>query len=373
MRDSQSKNSGTTRVAERHRFDEGRLATWMSNHVEGFEGPLSVQQFKGGQSNPTYQLLTPHCNYVLRRKPPGELLKGAHAIDREARVISALEKAQFPVAHVYGLCQDDTVIGTSFYVMEMVEGRIIWDATLPEVASSERRAHYEAMNATLAQLHGIDPQAIGLGDYGRGCNYLERQISRWTRQYLEGVDGGRDPYMDRMIEWLPEHMPAGDEFAIVHGDFRIDNLIFHPEAPRILAVLDWELSTLGHPLVDFAYHLMMYRLPPLLIAGLVGSDLAALGIPSESEYIAGYCQRTRRDAIPHLDFYLAFNMFRLAAIFHGIKSRIVRGTASSTHARDMVTAFPRIAKQAWTQACRCVHANPFDNISAPQITNVADK
>jgi aminoglycoside phosphotransferase (APT) family kinase protein len=343
-------NIGTTPVREAHRFDEAALAGWMETNVAGFAGPLAVEQFKGGQSNPTYKLITPDGAYVLRRKPPGQLLKGAHAIEREAQVLTGLAKAGFPVAHVHGLCTDDDVIGTWFYVMEMVEGRIFWDATLPEIATAERPLYFDAMNATIAQLHGVDYQAVGLGDYGRPGNYFERQIGRWSKQYIEDVEAGRDPSMDRLAEWLPANIPPGDETSIVHGDFRIDNMIFHPTGPRVVAVLDWELSTLGHPLADFAYNAMMYHMPPHIVAGLAGVDLAALNIPSERDYVAAYCRRTGREAIPNYQFYVAFNFFRLAAIFHGIKGRVIRGTASSAQAAERAKIFPELAMIAWRQA-----------------------
>ncbi len=336
--------AGEVRAA--HRFDEAALVRWMEAHVDGFAGPLTIEQFTGGQSNPTYRLTTPGRRYVLRRKPPGPLLKGAHAIEREARVMTALRQTGFPVPQVHGLCLDETVIGTPFFVMEMVEGRIIWDARFPEVPRAERPAYFDAMGATLARLHRIDATAIGLGDYGRPGNYFHRQIARWSSQYLEDVEAGRDPEMDRLIAWLPDHVPPGEDSAIVHGDFRCDNMIFHPSEPRVVAVLDWELSTLGHPLADFTYHTMMYRMPPDIVAGLVGADLAALNIPSESEAVAAYCARTGRASIPAYDFYVAFNFFRMAAIFHGIKGRALRGTASSASARERAEQFPRLARLA---------------------------
>lgn len=341
-------NAGTTEVREAHRFDEDRLAEWLEQNVEGYRGPLSVKQFKGGQSNPTYKLVTPSRSYVLRRKPPGPLLKGAHAVEREARVLSALGPVGFPVAHVYGLCTDDSIIGSWFFVMEMVEGRIFWDATFPDVPTAERGAYFDAMNATIAALHRIDPVAVGLADYGRPGNYFERQIARWSKQYLEDADAGRDPDMDRLVEWLPTNIPAGDETSIVHGDFRCDNMIFHPIEPRVLAVLDWELSTLGHPLADFAYHAMMFRMPPDIVAGLGGADIAALGIPLEAEYLAAYCKHTGRSLISEADyaFYVAFNFFRLAAIFHGIKGRVARGTAASAYAKDRANSFPKLVALA---------------------------
>ena len=340
-------NVGTTAVRDGLRFDEAALARWMSSNVEGYAGPLSVEQFKGGQSNPTYKLITPGRHYVLRRKPPGALLKGAHAIEREAKVLAALARAGFPVARIYGLCTDDDVIGTWFYVMEMIEGRIFWDARLPEIAASDRPAYFDAMNAVIAQLHTVNYQVIGLGNYGRPGNYFERQIARWSQQYLLDTDAGRDPNMDLIIEWLSRNIPPGDETAIVHGDCRIDNMIFHPNEPRVLAVLDWELSTLGHPLADFAYNAMMYKMPPHIVAGLGGEDLAALNIPSEADYVAAYCRRTGRSDIPAYSFYIAFNFFRLAAIFHGIKGRSLRGTASSVQAVERARVFPELARIAW--------------------------
>jgi len=345
-------NLGTTAVREGFAFDEAALAAWMTENVDGFAGPLSVEQFKGGQSNPTYKLVTPGHTYVLRRKPPGELVKGAHAVDREARVLTGLEKANFPVAHVHALCTDDNVIGTWFYIMDMVEGRIFWDATLPGMDTAERAAIYEAMCATTAALHMVDYNAVGLGDYGRPGNYFARQIGRWTKQYLADSDAGRDENMDRLVAWLPDNIPAGDETSIVHGDCRIDNMIFHPTEPRVLAVLDWELSTLGHPLADFAYNAMTYRMPPHIVAGLGNADIKALGIPTEDEYIASYCRHTGRQSIPGYDFYIAFNFFRLAAIFHGIKGRVIRGTASSEQAKERSKVFPEVANIAWQQACR---------------------
>jgi aminoglycoside phosphotransferase (APT) family kinase protein len=274
----------------------------------------------------------------------------AHAIEREARIISSLETANFPVAHVYALCTDDTIIGTWFYIMEKVEGRIFWDAKLPHVPRHERAAYFDAMNNTIARLHMIDYAALGLTDFGRTGNYFERQIARWSKQYSSDKDAGQDPHMDRLIEWLSANIPADDETSIVHGDFRIDNLIFHHTEPRILAVLDWELSSLGHPLADFAYTAMTYRMPPHIVAGLAGADLNQLGIPSEEDFVSAYCLRTGRTRIPSYEFYIAFNFFRIAAIFHGIKGRVARGTASSAQAQERVKIFPELAQLAWQQA-----------------------
>ena len=346
-----AENSGTIEVRNAHRFDELRLEQWMQSEVSGFKGPLTVVQFKGGQSNPTYRFDTPGRSYVLRRKPPGKLLPGAHAVDREYRVISALHAQDFPVAKPFGLCTDSDVIGSEFYVMEMVDGRIFWEPAFPEVPLSERGAYFDAMNATIAALHSLAPDAIGLGDYGKPGNYFERQIGRWSKQYLGDVEAGRVPSMDRLVDWLPANIPPGEEAPrIIHGDFRCDNMIFHPSEPRVIAVLDWELSTLGHPLADFAYHLMMYRMPAGITAGLAGLDLQALNIPSEEDYVAAYCRRTGRNGIPHLDFYIAFNMFRLAAIIHGIKGRLARGTAASAHAEKTVAGLEPLADLAWAQA-----------------------
>ncbi|MDR7156719.1 aminoglycoside phosphotransferase (APT) family kinase protein [Sphingobium xenophagum] len=343
-------NSGSAAVRPGYELDMGALDVWMRANVADYAGPLSVEQFKGGQSNPTYKLITPGKTYVLRKQPPGPLLKSAHALDREAKVLTGLARAGFPVAAVHGLCTDPAIIGTIFYVMDMVEGRIFWNAAIPAVSAPERAALFDAMNATVADLHSIDHVAVGLADYGRPGNYFERQIARWSRQYVEDADAGRDPYMDRLVEWLPAHIPPGEETSIVHGDFRIDNLIFHPTEPRVLAVLDWELSTLGHPGADFAYHAMMYRMPPHIVAGLGGHDPAALGIDDEAAYLAAYCSRRGLADMPGYDFYVAFNFFRLAAIFHGIKGRVIRGNASSAQARERIAVLPELMRLAWEQA-----------------------
>ena len=348
-----SANSGTSTVREQHRFDEAALASWMAVHIDGYAGPLEVAQFKGGQSNPTYRLSTPTRNYVLRRKPPGQTVQGAHAVDREARILQALAPAGFPVAKVYGLCTDDSVIGSWFYIMELVEGRIFWDASFSEVPHDQRPAYFDAMNATIAQLHSLDYAALGLEGFGKPGNYFERQISRWSRQYMDDEEAGRDGDMDALLDWLPNNIPDGDDSSIVHGDFRCDNMIFHPSEPRILAVLDWELSTLGHPLADFAYHAMMYQMPPDIVAGLGDADVASLNIPPQADYVAAYCARTGRTEIPNWDFYIAFNFFRLAAIFHGIKGRVIRGTAASAHAKDRAASFPRLTRLAREAMERC--------------------
>ncbi len=349
-------NSGTIPLSAEHRFDEVALGAWMSAHVEGFEGPLAVEKFKGGQSNPTFKLITPKRHYVLRRKPVGPVLKGAHAVEREAKVLAALGPAGFPVAHVHGLCTDESIIGSAFFVMDMVEGRIFWDASLATLPRETRSACFEAMNTTLAALHDIDYTAIGLGDYGRAGGYFERQIALWSKQYLADEDAGRDPNMDRLVEWLPANLPDApgwrDETVISHGDFRIDNLIFHPSEPRIIAVLDWELSTLGHPLADFSYHAMMYHMPAELGAGLGGVDLEALNLPLEADYASAYAARTGRKDMIGYDYALAFNFFRFCAIVHGIKGRVIRGNASSAQAKSRAEALPALAALAWKMAER---------------------
>ncbi len=344
--------AGEVRVA----LDEVALDAWLRAHVAGYAGPLTVEQFKGGQSNPTYRLTTPGAQYVMRRKPPGPLVKGAHDVLREARVIAGLATTPVPVPvpAVLGICDDDAVVGSAFYIMSLVEGRIFWDAAFSEVPIDDRAAYFDAMNATIAALHSVDPDSVGLGDYGRSGNFFERQIGRWSRQYLEDEAAGRDADMDALVAWLPGHIPAGDESRIVHGDFRCDNMIFHPTEPRVVAVLDWELSTLGNPLSDFAYHALMYRMPPDIVAGLGGADPVALGLPTEAAYVDAYCRRTGRTAIPDWDFYVAFNFFRLAAIFHGIKGRVIRGTANSEHARERAKAFPRLAALARQAMDDCI-------------------
>jgi aminoglycoside phosphotransferase (APT) family kinase protein len=288
---------------------------------------------------------------VLRRKPPGKLLPSAHAVDREYRVISALHGAGIPVARTYALCQDDGVIGTAFYIMEYVEGRVLWDGSLPGMQREERRAIYDELNRVIAALHQVDYIAVGLGDFGKPGNYLERQIARWSKQYRASQTENIEA-MERLMEWLPQHIPPGDDTCIVHGDYRLDNVIYHPSEPRILAVLDWELSTLGHPLADFAYHCMGWRLTPGEFRGIGELDLAALGIPSEAEYVAMYCRRTGRSAIPNWDYYLAYNMFRLAAILQGIMGRVVDGTASSQHAIESGRRARPMAEAGWRQVGR---------------------
>jgi len=335
-------------VQERHRFDVERLAQYLSANIEGFAGPLQVGQFEGGQSNPTFLLVTPARRYVLRRKPPGKLLPSAHAVDREYRVITALRHANIPVARSWVLCMDDSVIGTAFYVMEYVDGRVLWDQSLPGMSRAERAAIYDEMNRVIAALHKVDYHAIGLDDYGKPGNYLERQISRWTKQY-RASETEKIEAMEKLIEWLPQHIPPQDETSVVHGDYRLDNVIFHRTEPRILAVLDWELSTLGHPLADFAYHCMYFRLTPGEFRGIGGLDLPALGIPSEEEYVAAYCRRTGRTRIEHWDYYMAYNMFRLAGIVQGIMGRVVQGTAVSQKAIESGKRARPMAEAGWRE------------------------
>ncbi len=321
----------------------------MSSHVDSFHGPLEVRQFKGGQSNPTYLLSSPSGRYVLRRKPPGQLLKSAHAVDREFRIISALYAADFPVPRPAVLCKDDEVIGTMFFIMEFVDGRIFWNPEAPGLDRFERAALYDNVNETLARLHSFDYEAMGLGDYGKPGNYFERQISRWAGQYRASETHTVDA-MDRLIEWLPENVPDDESASIVHGDFRLDNMIVHPEEPRVIAVLDWELSTIGHPLADLTYHLMVWQMPDIGIgsAGLVDADLEDLGIPTVDAYTEAYCARTGRDAgIANRGFYSAFNFFRLAAILQGIAGRVRDGTAASAHAAQAVHAVEPLAKLGW--------------------------
>jgi aminoglycoside phosphotransferase (APT) family kinase protein len=342
-------NPGAKLVAPVHAFDVAGLAAYIRRHVEAFPGELRVEQFQGGQSNPTYRVTAGERRYILRRKPPGKLLPSAHAIDREYRVMSALAGTDVPVARMLALCEDDAVIGTAFYLMEYVEGRVLWDPRLPGMEPAARAAHHDEMNRVLAALHRVDYAAVGLGDYGRVGSYIERQVARWTKQY-QAAQAERIPAMDRLIEWLPSHIPEGDETAIVHGDYRLDNVIFHPGEPRILAVLDWELSTLGHPLSDFAYNAMAWRLSPEEFRGLKGVDCRALGIPTEEEYVAAYCRRTGRGGIPHWEFYLIFNMFRIAAILHGVMSRALQGNAASADAIETGSRARLVADVAWEMA-----------------------
>lgn len=332
-------------------MDEARLGAWLKARVPGFAGLDAVERLSGGQSNPTYRLRAASGDLVLRRKPDGKLLPSAHAVDREHRVMTALHAAGLPTPATHGYEDDATIAGTPFFVMEFVPGRIFFDPRLPEVARGERAALFDAMNATLAQLHAVDPVAAGLADYGRPGNYMGRQIERWSKQY-RASETERIEAMERLMAWLPEQLAANDDAAVsvVHGDCRMDNFVFHPTEPRVVAVLDWELSTLGSPLADFAYNAMTWRIPPGLFRGLAGSDLAALGIPGEEDYVAAYCRRTGRAGIPGLRFYLAFNLFRLGAIMQGIMKRVLDGTAVGPDAEANGRLARPIAELGWRVA-----------------------
>ena len=314
-------------------LDLARLEPWLREQIPSLDAALSVEKFAGGQSNPTFKLSAGDTHYVLRRKPPGELLASAHAVDREFRVIDALRDTDVPVPNAIALCTDDSVIGSMFYVMEYLEGRIFWDPAVPEVNNEERTAIYDEMNRVLAALHRVNVDTVGLTDYGKPGNYYARQIGRWTKQY-RASETEVVTEMEALIDWLPNHIPEGDEtVALVHGDYRLDNMIFHPREPRVIGILDWELSTLGDPLADLAYQLMAWRFPREGgISGLEGLDRSSLGLPSDEDYIAAYCHRTGRDGIDNWPFYMAFCFFRIAAILQGIKKRAQIGTASSAEA-----------------------------------------
>ena len=336
---------GTAEVREVHRFDEGRLAAYLAEHIDGFAGPLVVRQFRGGQSNPTYFLGTPERDYVLRRKPPGKLLPSAHAVDREYRVITALGQTDVPVPRTYVLCEDPEIIGTIFYVMECVSGRVFTDPRLPGVSAAERAAIYDSLNDVLARLHRVDWKAVGLEGFGRPGSYIARQIHRWTQQY-RASETERIEAMERLIEWLPPNTPADEDTTIVHGDLRLGNTIVDPVEPRVIAVLDWELATLGNPLSDLAYHVAFdYRLADGGLQGMAG--VTAEGIPPEDEYVATYCRRTGRPGIDRWEFYVAFSLFRLAAISQGIMGRAVAGTANDPQAIERGRRARPIAEVAW--------------------------
>ncbi len=323
--------TGTQEVREKHRFDEARLASYLQRNLEGFEGPLEVSQFKGGQSNPTYQLVTPGAKYVLRRKPPGKLLKSAHAVDREFRVISALNTIDFEVPRAHLLCEDDSVVGTAFYVMECVEGRVIWDSTMPGFSAEDRRAIYDSLYDVLARLHSASPEKLQLSDFGRPGNYFARQISRWSRQYVAS-ETESIPEMDRLMKWLPENIPPGDSTCVVHGDYKLDNTIVHPTEPRVIAVLDWEISTLGDPLGDLTYFISSRFSPGSVFEKYDDAALRDMGIPTVDEVIDHYTARTDREVVLDLDYYLAYNLFRTGCILQGILGRVRDGTAASAYA-----------------------------------------
>jgi aminoglycoside phosphotransferase (APT) family kinase protein len=348
--------TGTRPITEQHAFDVGALDAWLQTHLPGFAGPLTVEQFKGGQSNPTFKLLTPGAAYVLRSKPgpSARLLPSAHAIEREFRVMAALAGRGVPVPAMLALCEDEALIGRAFYVMSFVDGRVLWDQSLPGMERRERGAIYDEMNRVIAALHCVDVAAAGLADYGKPGNYFERQIGRWGKQYLASVTQPIEA-MDRLMQWLPAHMPASardeSKVSVVHGDYRLDNLVFHPTEPRVLAVLDWELSTLGHPLADFSYHCMAWHIPPGAFRGIGGLDHAALGIPTEAEYVRRWCERTglaEPDALAaDWNFYLAYNLFRMAAILQGIAKRVEDGTASSAQAHQAAAGARPLAELGW--------------------------
>jgi aminoglycoside phosphotransferase (APT) family kinase protein len=326
-----------------------RIERFLSEHVSGFRGPVVAERFAGGQSNPTYRLRAGSGDYVLRRKPPGPLLPSAHAVDREFRVMRALAQTPVPVPQVHALCEDDGVTGSAFYVMEHLDGRIFWDQRLPGIDRDERRAMFLSMNQVIADLHSVDYAALGLQDFGRPGNYMGRQIARWSRQY-RASETVKQPAMDALIDWLPAHLPPEGAASIVHGDYRMDNLVFHKTEPRVIGVLDWELSTIGDPLADFAYHAMSWRIDPNIYQGLAGVDLAALGIPDETEYVAAYCRHTGRAAIDGWEFYLAYSLFRFAAICQGIAKRAIDGTAASTEADRIGKLAQPFGEQAWVLA-----------------------
>jgi aminoglycoside phosphotransferase (APT) family kinase protein len=341
--------TGTIETPEHLKFDEAALQTFMAAHVDGFEGPLAVEKFKGGQSNPTYLITTPKKKYVLRRKPPGKLLPSAHAVEREYKVLTALHGAGFPAPKTFALCEDPDIIGTTFFIMDFVEGRIFWDASLPDVSRQDRAPLYYALADTLADLHMIDYAKIGLGDFGKPGNYFPRQIDRWSKQY-KAAETSSIEAMDNLMEWLPTAIPADDATSIVHGDFRFDNTIMHPREAKVLAVLDWELSTLGHPLADFTYFLMVWHFPPTVRGGLAGLDIGELGIPSLEDIAGRYCSRTGRGSLEGLDFCLAYNMFRLASIAQGVYARALQGNASSDQGIKMGAQIAPLAGLAWFYA-----------------------
>ncbi len=337
----------TTEIRQAHMFDTGALESYLLAHAPGFKGPLTVRQFKGGQSNPTFFLISPSGQYVMRKKPPGKLLPSAHQVEREYKAIAALGQTNVPVARAVALCEDAEVIGTAFYVMEHVSGRIFRDPTLPGMDPAERSAIYDAMNDVMARLHKVDYQAVGLGDFGKPGNYFDRQIGRWIKQYEAAQTEVVEP-MNDLIAWLPKNIPADDSVSIAHGDYRLENSIFHPTEPRMIALLDWELATIGHPLADLAYNCMLYHYESPSMGSLLSAG-AKGGIPSEADYVADYCRRTGRDGIAEWDFYLAFSMFRLASISQGVYKRGLDGNASSENATQYGSACRMLAECAWSQ------------------------
>ena len=330
----------------------GALKSYLSGHIEQFDGPVSVQPLRGGQSNPTFILNTSARKYILRTKPPGELLKSAHAVDREFRVLRALESSGVPVPRAFVLCRDEAIIGTWFYVMDFIDGRVFNDPALPNIEREQRARCFDSMNHVLATLHTLDVTNLGLGDYGKPQGYVERQMARWRGQYQANrATAGEVAEIERLGDWPDANRPPQAPGAVlVHGDYRLDNLIFHPHEPRVVAVLDWELSTIGDRAADFAYHLLMYRMPSLAFPGLLGNDPRRLGLPTEGEYVAAYCARIGQRSIEHLDFYIAFCLFRLASIFHGIRARLKRGTAADPGAASYARHVEAIAELGWSVA-----------------------
>jgi aminoglycoside phosphotransferase (APT) family kinase protein len=366
MADTYDHFIGTRAVSDKHAFDTGALTAWLDKNLPGFRGPLTVEMFKGGQSNPTYKLVTPDRSYVLRSKPGpvAKLLPSAHAVEREFAVMSGLHGTDVPVPRMYCLCEDESVIGRAFYVMEFMQGRVLWDQALPGMTPPQRAEIYDEMNRVIAALHTVKFADRGLAGYGKPGNYFERQIGRWSKQYKASADGAGPmsqpiPEMEKLVDWLPAHIPAAgrdeSKVSIVHGDYRLDNVMFHATEPRIIAVLDWELSTLGHPLADFSYHCMAWHIPHPG-RGIGGLDHAALGIPSEDDYIRRYCDRTGLATVADLkqdwNFYMAYNLFRIAAILQGIAKRVEAGTASSAQAAASAAGARPMAELAWTFAER---------------------
>lgn len=336
-------------TAARQEPDRLALEAWLESHVEGFAGPIEISRFQGGQSNPTFLVSARSGDYVLRRKPVGETLPTAHAVDREYRVLKALEGSGVPVPPVHALCTDASVLGSMFYVMDRVPGRTFWDPRLPGLSPVERAAIFDSMNETIARIHDIDIDRAGLADYGKHGAYVERQISRWTRQY-HASETVPNPAMDQLIAWLPEHMPGENETRLVHGDYRLDNLLIHPTEPRVVAVLDWELSTLGDPLADFAYHMMSWRIPPELFRGLAGIDFASAGIPDEPSYLDAYLRRNGRPRPEAWEFYIVLSLFRIASILQGIARRAIDGSANDPHAMSVGAKAVPLSELAWSIA-----------------------
>ncbi len=349
--DAQKLFSGVTKAEGADALNDANLTAWMQDNVAGFEGPLEVFKFAGGQSNPTYKIIAKSGAYVLRRKPFGPLLPSAHAVDREFKAINGLYPTGFPVARPYGLCTDNDVIGSWFYVMGMVEGRTIWDGAMPGATPSFRRQTYDAMIDTLAALHNTDIDAAGLSDFGKPGNYFGRQVDRWTKQYKLS-ETEHMPVMERLIEWLPATLPEQTRTSVVHGDYRIDNMIFAPDEAKVVAVLDWELSTLGDPLADFTYVAMAWVTDNGGRSGVQDLDRKALGIPELEEAVERYCTATGRSGVPDMNWYFAYNFFRLAGIIQGIKKRVIDGTANSSHAKEMSERVSPLAETAWSFAVK---------------------